>query len=439
MSEPDEIMNSARPAGGAGKAGRVERAADKDVLGRHRDEERREALRALLMQPLMTAAHPSFAAVRRHADELRDWFSQATGWSLHIERDCARLYKRPADLNDPGRGAPDFERRRYVLFCLACAALERADPQVTLNTLGDKLLALAAEPELAARGFSFTLEMQHERRELVDVIRFLLKLGVLHRVAGDEDAFVARGGDALYDVQRRVLAGLLAATRGPSTWPADSAPADLESRLKSLVEEYAPDSDEGRRVAMRHHLARRLLDDPVLYFDELDFDPALRAYFQSQRGPLATRLCEASGLQPEQRAEGLALLDDGDLSDIAMPAEGTAAHVALLVAEFLAAAEQRAPADPVGLEQVAAFIRAARPEYGRYWRKSAREPGAEAELARAALAQLVKLNLVRRDGELVRARPALARFALGSTELIPKKATPARPAKPPASNQADLF
>ena len=182
----------------------------RDVLSRHRDEERRDALRVLLMQPLMTAAHPAFAAVRRHASELRDWFSQAAGWLLHVERDCARLYKRPADLNNASRGAPDFERRSYVLFCLACAALERADPQITLRNLGDKLLAMAAEPELAERGFAFTLEAQHERRELVRVCRYLLELGVLHRVAGDEDAFVARDGDALYDVQRRVLAGLLA-------------------------------------------------------------------------------------------------------------------------------------------------------------------------------------------------------------------------------------
>jgi hypothetical protein len=91
----------------------------KDVLSRHRDAERREALRALLMRPLMTAADADFGAVRRHADELRDWFSQAAGWRLQIERDCARLYKRPADLTDASRGAPEFGRRRYVLFCLA--------------------------------------------------------------------------------------------------------------------------------------------------------------------------------------------------------------------------------------------------------------------------------------------------------------------------------
>ena len=416
----------------------------KDVLSRHRDEERRDALRALLMQPLMTAAHPAFAAVRRHASELRDWFSQAAGWLLHVERDCARLYKRPADLSDASRGAPGFERRSYVLFCLACAALERADPQITLRNLGDKLLALAGEPELAERGFMFTLEAQHERRELVRVCRTLLELGVLHRVAGDEDAFVARDGDALYDVQRRVLAGLLAATRGPSTWPADSAPAGIENRLAALVEEFAADSDEGRRVALRHHLARRLLDDPVVYFDDLDGNPALRAYLQGQRGPLAMRLCEATGLAPEQRAEGLALVDEsGDLSDMAMPAEGTAAHVTLLVAEFLAAASKKEGAAWTLETAVAKFVARATPEYGRYWRKAAREPGAETALAQDALAQLAMLRLIRRHAGSVQALPALARFALGKSVLISKKTGPAPSVKAGAKSapnkQKDLF
>ncbi|HQY68839.1 MAG TPA: TIGR02678 family protein, partial [Pseudomonadales bacterium] len=294
---------------------------------RHQREEIADALRALLMTPLMTPAHAEFAAVRRHADALREWFVRETGWALHIERDAARLYKRPADLNDATRGMPGYERRRYVLLCLACAVLERADPQITLHVLGDRLLALAAEPALAALGFSFTLQAQHERRELVAVCRTLLELGVLHRVAGDEEGFV-RGGnagpdslhDALYDVQRRVLAGMLAASRGPSTWPADEAPATLEARLAALVTEPVPDSDEGRRTALRHHLARRLLDDPVIYLDRLDADQ--RAYFLNQRGTMAIRLCDATGLVAEQRAEGLALADeDGELTDVAMPAE----------------------------------------------------------------------------------------------------------------------
>src|SRR4051794_7437165 len=95
-------------------------------------EEFRTSVRALLMTPLMTPAHEGFAAVRRHADELRDWFARETGWALQIEREGARLFKRPADLASPMRGLTGYDRRRYVLLSLACAILERADAQITL-------------------------------------------------------------------------------------------------------------------------------------------------------------------------------------------------------------------------------------------------------------------------------------------------------------------
>ncbi|AKZ28320.1 MULTISPECIES: TIGR02678 family protein [Ralstonia solanacearum species complex] len=389
---------------------------------RHRDDERTQALRALLMTPLMTPAHESFAAVRRHADELRAWFARETGWTLHIERDCARLYKRPADLQDASRGLPGYERRRYVLLCLACAVLERADPQITLRVLGDRLLALAADPALASRNFHFTLGAAHERRELVAVCRSLVELGVLQRIAGDEESFVrstgdaADSGDALYDVRRRVLAGLLAAVRGPSTWPAEQTPVSLDERLASLVAEHMPDSDDGLRTALRHDLARRLLDNPVVYLNTLDAE--LRAYFVNQRGAMATRLCDATGLVAEQRAEGLALVDeDGELTDVAMPAEGTEAHATLLVAEFLAGRSRADAQAPTTLDEITAFLADARTRYGSYWRKSAREPGAERELTTVALERLLKLQLVARMADRIQPLPALARFALGETDI----------------------
>lgn len=397
---------------------------------RHQREERGQALRALLMTPLMTPVHAEFAVVRRHADELRLWFARETGWTLHIERDCARLYKRPADLRDASRGLPDYDRRRYALLCLACAVLERADPQITLRVLGERLLLLAAEPSLASRGFSFTLQAQHERRELVAVCRSLLELGVLARVAGDEESFVRSidgnsTADALYDVQRRVLAGMLAAVRGPSTWSAEEMPITLDERLSALVTEHTHDSDEGRRTALRHQLSRRLLDDPVIYFDALEADE--RAYFLNQRGAMAARLCDATDLIPEQRAEGLALVDEtGALTDVAMPAEGTEAHVTLLVAEFLAS-QSREPGvqrvRPTLVSEVAAFVAQAKDRFGTYWRKSAREPGAEVELARIALSRLQQLQLVSWQGESVQPLPALARFAVGETQFKAPKRT----------------
>ena len=310
---------------------RSRRDIDSAGIGRaQQDHERdsfRVAVRALLMTPLMDSAHEGFPAVRRHGEALRDWFSREAGWTLQVERDVARLHKRPAELTDATRGLPGYDRRRYVLLCLVCAVLERADAQITLRLLGERLLTLAADPTLAAQGFGLTLDTQAERRELVTVCRTLMDLGVIRQVAGDEQAFVqvaGEQGDALYDVHRRILAGMLSAVRGPSTWTPENAPATPEARLHALVEEHVADDEEGRRMALRHRLARRLLDDPVVYLDTLDGEA--RAYFVNQRGAMAARLCEGAGLMPEQRAEGLALVDqNGVLTDVAiLPAGGIA-------------------------------------------------------------------------------------------------------------------
>ncbi|MDH1561552.1 TIGR02678 family protein [Ectopseudomonas mendocina] len=384
-------------------------------------DEFRRALRSLLMCPLMPPGHADFPAVRRQAERLREWFARETGWPLHVDREGARLFKRPADLSAPTRGLPDYDRRRYVLLCLAAAVLERADPQITLRQIGERIVQQAADPALETLGFAFTLHGAAERRELVMVCRTLLDHGILERVAGEEESFVQDGSgpqsDALYDIHRRLLAGLLAAVRGPSTWSTEDTPGNTEARLHALVAGFTVDSEQGRRDAIRHHLARRLLDDPVLYTDTLDEET--RSYFVNQRGVLANRLCEATGLVAEQRSEGLALIDEsGQLTDVAMPAEGTEAHVTLLVAEYLARRlrDKRAPLRATESE-IALFLREAAGRYGRYWRKSARAPGAEHELAEIAIARLCRLGLMLRDMHGVHPLPAIARFSLGQTEV----------------------
>lgn len=389
-----------------------------DVQQRHQREEFRNAARALLMRPLLPPSDPAFPAVRRQGEKLREWFLRETGWQLLLDRDGARLFKRPANLGDATRGLADYTRHRYALLCLVCAVLERAEPQITLQVLGERLLTMAADPGLTAKGMSFDLTTQGDRRDLVAVCRTLLDLGVLVRVAGTEEGFAqgADRADALYDVRRRLLSGLLAAVRGPSTWSAADAPGTLDQRLRALVAEHVPDTDEGRRTAHRHHLARRLLDDPVIYADALEDE--LRAYYANQRGALAARLCDATGLVAEQRAEGVALTDpDGALTDIAMPAEGTEAHATLLVADYLARQIRDDAHALLGEERVAAFLAEARDQFGRYWRKSVREPGGEVELATTALTRLENLQLIRRQAGLIRPLPALARFSLGTPDI----------------------
>ena len=438
---PPPVSSPVSPAVSSSVPPSVPRPATARAIGeqqqRHQREALRSAVRALLMTPLMSTAHEDFPLVRRHAGPLRDWFRREAGWLLTVDRDVARLYKRPGAHDDASRGLPDFDRRRYGLLCLTCAVLERADAQITLRVLGENLLRQAADPALVAAGFSFTLTTQTERRDLVAVCHRLLDFGVLQRVAGSEEGYAndpAARGDALYDVQRRSLAGLLAAVRGPSTWPAESTPATLDEQLRSLVDEYVADGDEARRTALRHRLSRRLLDDPVLYLDGLD--EAERAYFVNQRGPLASRLCEATGLEAEQRAEGLALVDEaGELTDVAMPAEGTDAHVTLLAAEFLAERIRglsAADRDTVLVREVdvADHLRNARERFGRYWRRSAREAGSERELTTIALGNLQRLMLIERGEQGVRPRPALARFALGEAR-VPGSGRGRKPASEP--------
>lgn len=383
----------------------------------------RRAVRSLLMTPLMSSTHPDFPAVRHQADRLRDWFSREAGWPLHVDRDGARLYKRPADLSDPTRGLPDYDRKRYALLCLACAVLERADAQITLRLIGERLVQQAGDPALESLGFAFTLRSASERRDLVTVCRTLLSLGVLERVAGEEDNFVHDNGwqqaDALYDIQRHLLAGMLAAIRGPSTWTASETPDTTDARIEALVTGFVVDSDQGRRDAVRHHLTRRLLDDPVLYTNTLTEERL--SYFTQQRGVLAARLGDATGLLAEHRAEGLALIDEGgQLTDVAMPAEGTEAHATLLVAEHLAS---RLRQDGLGVDlsetDIAAFLRGAIEQFGRYWRKSARVPGAEHELTQMTLLRLQRLGLLARKAGRILPLPAIARFSVGTTEVRP--------------------
>ncbi|MFH9727052.1 TIGR02678 family protein [Streptomyces sp. NPDC017254] len=390
-----------------------------EVLDGQHAAELRRAARALLKQPLLLAGGAyadEFRLVRRHASDLREWFDRNTGWSLQVDAETARLGKIPAHLADAThpareatRSAAPFTRRRYVLLCLALAALERGEAQIALGRLADQVVLDAADPQLAATGIQFTLDRRDERLDLAAVVRLLIGLGVLRRVAGDEEAYVSGAGDVLYDVERRVLAGLLATRRGPSTIRA----ATLDERLVGLTAETALDSDELRFRAMRRSLTRRLLDDPVLYYDELT--DAELGYLTRQRGFLTARITELTGLVAEVRAEGIAMVDpDDDLTDVRMPESGTHGHVTLLLAEYLTRAEGPV-VSTADLERRVAALAA---EHGGFWAKSAREPGAEGELVEQAVSRLAALGLVSRTPDGVVPRPALARYAVGETVVL---------------------
>ncbi len=385
-------------------------------------EERRVALRALLHFPLLTPDGPRerlFALVRRHREYVADWFAHHAGWSLIATADVIRLRKTPGDPDDETRGAMEprsgepFTRTRYLLLCLALAALERGDSQTTLDRLARQIAgAIAAEPELAGSGLDWSLDSFAGRRDFVHVLRFLIHLGVLRRVEGDEERYLHdRDADVLYDVVRPVLAALLATRRSPSLITA----TDADIRIAELLDANLPDSPEARHRALRLLLNRRLLDDPVLYYDTLDEET--RAYFERQRGFLLRELADATGLEPELRAEGVALADlEGDCTDLGLPEEGTEGHLTLLLATWLA---EKARADGATAfvtrealrQQTARFIR----QHRHHWRREVAEPGAEGPLADVVAHRLTALRLIApRDGGW-RPLAALGRFGLRDT------------------------
>ncbi|MFE2179591.1 TIGR02678 family protein [Streptomyces sp. NPDC059455] len=402
-----------------------------EVLDGRRTAEVHKAARTLLKEPLLLARGPhadEFRLVRQHASELRDWFDRNTGWSLRVDAEAARLARTPGTLADPthpareaSRGRAPFTRRRYVLLCLALAALERGEAQIALGRLAEQVVLDAADPHLAAAGVEFTMERRDERLDLAAVVRLLLRYGVLRRVAGEEEAYVSGSGDVLYDVQRRVLAGLLAARRGPSTIITE----DFEDRLAELTAESALDSDELRFRAIRQRLTRRLLDDPVLYYEELT-DEEL-GYLTRQRAFLTTRITELTGLVAEVRAEGIAMVDPhDDLTDVRMPEQGTHGHVTLLLAEHLAA--MGGEVSRADLERKVQELAA---EHGAFWSKSAKQPGAEAELVGQALERLTALGLVAATPKGIVALPALARYAVGETVVTEPGQASARTPRAP--------
>lgn len=393
-------------------------------------EERVRVIRALLAHPVLRAQTDGelFRLARRHADKLRAWFDRETGWRLVVDSQTVRLLtsyvpagpsavaiaeRHPARAR---RADPPFTRRRYVLLCLALAVLERSDAQVALGRLSEEIALISRGPGLES--IDFTLTNREERSDLVAAIRLLLRLGVLVRVAGDEESYVSTDGDALYDVDRRVLATMLSTPHSPGLIGGTLGPEATIDQIEAALHEAPPAyTEEEMNRHLRHAVSRRLLCDPVVYYEELPEDE--RTYLTQQRVQLTRRLSEATGLVAELRAEGVALVDpDDQLTDLRMPEQGTDGHVTLLLAEKLASG------GPAKSEDLRAHVRRLTATHAAYWRKSAREPGAEKQLVAGALDRLVALGLVRvtseTGSETIHPLPALRRFAV----TAPKITTP---------------
>lgn len=393
-------------------------ALESSISAQERDE-RQRAIRALLSRPILSpegATSEAFLLVQKHRDWLRPWFAHHPGWQLMLDSEAARLVKRPARLDDATRPCRDpnsgaaLSRRAYVILCLALASLVRADRQTTLVRLRDSIVSLVrAEPRFEEAGVRVELEHQESRRDMVHAIRLLLEWGVLKRVQGEEERFIKDADvDALYNVHRPVLARLLAANRPPSL----VADEGFEERLRALAEDdMTAQSDELANRRMRVRFFRQLLDDPVLYYNELTQQE--REYLDRQRGSILPEIESATGLVREVRAEGIAMVDpSGSMTDYGIPEEGTDGHLTLLLATFLAGRLRDSAGASVTCDALVAKTRDMIARHSKHWRRDVIEPGQDRALTRRVIDRLCALGLVRRDGDLLYPLPAIGRYAL---------------------------
>lgn len=388
-------------------------------------EEVAGGIRQLLATPLITerSLPEAFDLVRRRREPIRQWFDYYCGWTLTVEPRLgyARLVKVRAAA-DPGRparrlrsGRAPFDRRRYVLLCVVAAEL-LAVPVTTIGLLADRVSRATAADEVVG---VFDAAHRGERMAFVDVLRLLESFGVVEVVDGSTESFVdSSSAKVLYRVDATLLLRLLAAPIGPSQLavPADEVALRFEELLAAVSRErrygespgahsdHAPRSEVQRNLWLRHSVFRRVVDDPVLYFDDLTDDE--RAYLASPTGrQLLRKAADQGGFVLEEREEGVLFVDvDGIATDTRFPDDaGNAKIAALLLLDSMTG--------PVTVEQVRMSTAELLDRFPR-WAKTYRGDDGVAQLTSDALGVLIAFGLARVSGGLVRPLPAAARYAV---------------------------
>jgi uncharacterized protein (TIGR02678 family) len=393
--------------------------AERDELAR--------GIRLLLASPLVheRGAPESFDLVRRRREPIRKWFDYYCGWSLVVEPRLgyARLAKvrAMADASRPPRrhrsGRAPFDRRRYVLLCVAAAELLTV-PVTTIGLLADRITrAMAADPVLA----DFDTSARNERMAFVDAMRMLESLGTIEALDGTTESYVdSAAAKVLYRVDSTLLMRLLAAPAGVSQLavPADEVAMRFDELLSAVSRERRygaaaehtagapPVSEVQRNLWLRHSIFRRLVDDPVVYLDDLTANE--RAYLSSPTGrQLLRRAADEGGFLLEERAEGVMFVDpDGIATDSRFPDDSNNAKVAALLL-----------LDDIGsvttIEQLRLAASALLTKFPKWAKGYRTETGPDALVA-DALDVLRGFGLVRIADGLVHPLPAAARYAVGT-------------------------
>lgn len=348
--------------------------------------ERRAAARALLSLPLLCRERDpdTFALIRRHEADLDRWFTQRLGYRLHLSSDTARLHKATvvphARQLRTGAGRP-LHSLEAVLLLLTLASTVAGPDVISLRDLVAAVRSAAVDAGVGLAGDAT------ERRALVTALRWMVDHGLAAEIHAHVDAFAA---DEAADAVLRLRPDRIATLALPA-----AAAGDADALLAAA----------DRRGSTRAWLRARLVEDPVVYRDELSDDEWVE--LRRRLGEESGFLEEMFGLVLEARSEGLAAIDPrGDLTDVAFPGGGTEGHAALL----LLAAFRHRIGSPVPAAEVDDAVRRLAEAHARHWAKDL--VSAPERLARRAVDLLVAMRLAERTEQppAVSLLAAAARF-----------------------------
>lgn len=354
------------------------------------ESELREAARFLVQHPLVTAEHHAdeFRLIRRHRQQLDQWFTQRLGYRLQVSADTARLHKmtvvaRMRPLRTATAGSRPFTVAEYRTLALTLAATASGPRLISLADLVLRLREAASEAGLSY-GTGAT-----ERRALVTVLRWMVAEGIATELHSRVEAYAA---DEEHDAVLEFRPDRIAVLALPVLSRAESA-------------EQLLDRSEQRRSA-RSWMRAQLLEDPVLY--RSDLDETEWSQLRRRLSEEADFLDEMFGLVLEVRAEGIMAIDPtGMLTDMRFPASGTTGHAALLLVERMAQADDESSRSAWSQADVVAIVSELAAEHRSYWSQLADEPS---RLADEALDLLAAHRLVETsDGQVV-VLPAAARY-----------------------------
>ncbi|WP_405007252.1 DUF2398 family protein [Kitasatospora purpeofusca] len=330
------VLSGAKP-GKPGRHRKPERSRGAGTVPQDRSAattaaERRIAARLLVAHPLVTASGPhadGFPLIRRHRDWLAERFDTLLGYRLAVGPWHARLHKAGLGpgatrrLEHPATGAP-FTPGGYAQLALALALLVDAPERLPLDGL---LAAMdAVRPDPAARA----ADRAAERAELAMALAVLVDWQVLGDLPAAALADPAAAGPTVLTVDRELAR---AVPVGPPALADDAT--DLIRR--------AAEAEPGTAVR------RRLAETPAVLAADLPEEQRAWLRDHGRTGPAA--LADFLGLEAEQRAEGVALLDPAEeLTDLALPGADTAAQAALLLVERLVEEVRPLPGETAGTD-----------------------------------------------------------------------------------------